>query len=315
MALSHPARWHKTRCSSGRVTPWLRSRRLAASNTLRLMFPRRFSAIACLLATVASEFLASPAPAAPAEAAEPIPLERAHAHNDYLHQRPLYDALAHGFCSIEADVWAADQELLVAHTIVELRHGRTLESLYLKPLAERIVQRDGWVFEPGRTVTLLIDFKTPGQTTYPVLARHLDKYRQLFTPRDPGDGRPAAAPVQAVVSGDRPVELIAADANRLCGVDGRFPDLRAKHDATLIPLISAAWSEEFAWNGAGPMPNAQRARLRRFVAETHDSGRRLRVWGAPDNEAVWSELYDAGVDLLNADDLPRLQKFLLARQK
>jgi hypothetical protein len=61
------------------------------------------------------------------------------------------------------------------------------------------------------------------------------------------------------------------------------------------------------------MPAAQREKLRRFAAETHAAGRRLRFWGAPDAEAVWTELYDAGVDLLNADDLSRLQKFLAAQ--
>jgi len=33
-----------------------------------------------------------------------VPLIPAHAHNDYLHARPLLDALDHGFCSVEADI-------------------------------------------------------------------------------------------------------------------------------------------------------------------------------------------------------------------
>ena len=36
------------------------------------------------------------------------PLPRAHAHNDYLHQRPLLDALDNGFCSVEADISLVD---------------------------------------------------------------------------------------------------------------------------------------------------------------------------------------------------------------
>ncbi len=46
---------------------------------------------------------------------EPTPLARAHAHNDYRHHRPLLDALAHGFTSVEADVFLVDDQLLVAH--------------------------------------------------------------------------------------------------------------------------------------------------------------------------------------------------------
>src|SRR5688500_17684262 len=44
-----------------------------------------------------------------------VPLERAHAHNDYEHERPLYDALDHGFKSVEADIWLIDGELVVSH--------------------------------------------------------------------------------------------------------------------------------------------------------------------------------------------------------
>ncbi|MEC4021166.1 hypothetical protein QMK28_34095, partial [Streptomyces sp. H27-D2] len=35
----------------------------------------------------------------------PAPLRRAHAHNDFVHPRPLLDALSHGFASVEADIW------------------------------------------------------------------------------------------------------------------------------------------------------------------------------------------------------------------
>ncbi len=33
------------------------------------------------------------------------PLTRAHAHNDYEHKRPLWDALDRGFGSVGADIW------------------------------------------------------------------------------------------------------------------------------------------------------------------------------------------------------------------
>jgi hypothetical protein len=252
--------------------------------------------------------------AAESTARGPVPLERAHAHNDYGHARPLLDALDHGFCSIEADLWVSGDNLQVGHTVLELRPRRTLEALYLRPLAERTRQRGGWVYEPGRTVTLLVDFKTDGEATYSALARQLEKYRELFAPRDPGEGRPAAPPVLVVISGNRPVERIAADADRLCGIDGRLGDLEATRDAALVPLISDAWASAFAWRGEGPMPLAEREKLRALVEKTHASGRRLRFWGAPDDEAVWAELYDAGVDLIGADDLAGLQAFLTERE-
>ena len=53
--------------------------------------------------------------AASQEATEPVPLERAYAHNDYEHERPLYDALDHGFESMEADIRLNDGDLVVSH--------------------------------------------------------------------------------------------------------------------------------------------------------------------------------------------------------
>lgn len=44
-----------------------------------------------------------------------IPLEKAHAHNDYEHERPLFDALSHGFTSVEVDVHLVDGKLYVSH--------------------------------------------------------------------------------------------------------------------------------------------------------------------------------------------------------
>src|SRR5918996_24410 len=81
--------------------------------------------------------LTATAPAAMATGAT-RPLERAHAHNDYEHERPLLDALDHGFTSVEADIYLVDGELRVGHDPEDLRPGRTLQSLYLDPLAQRV---------------------------------------------------------------------------------------------------------------------------------------------------------------------------------
>ena len=66
-------------------------------------------------------------------------LPRAHAHNDYMHERPLYDALSHGFGSIEADVFLG--ELEPKDVIVEAYCGR------LSP-SDQYTDRFTWVMEP-----------------------------------------------------------------------------------------------------------------------------------------------------------------------
>src|SRR6266568_639216 len=92
----------------------------------------------------------------PVLAAEPTPLIHAHAHNDYEHKRPLFDALDQGFCSVEADIYLVDGELLVAHDRAKVRPERTLQALYLDPLADRVRRNGGRVYRDGPPVVLLI---------------------------------------------------------------------------------------------------------------------------------------------------------------
>ncbi|MGQ9592004.1 MAG: hypothetical protein ACUVYA_17115, partial [Planctomycetota bacterium] len=65
----------------------------------------------------------------------------------------------------------------------------------------------------------------------------------------------------------------------------------------------------------GRMPEAQRRELRRLVEAAHARGRKLRFWGTPHAPALWAELVDAGVDLINADDLEGLEDFLRERPR
>ena len=240
----------------------------------------------------------------------PKPLVRAHAHNDYVHQRPLLDALDQGFCSVEADIHLVDGQLLVAHDLNKTQPGRTLQTLYLDPLRERIKAHGGRVYRDGPPCTLLIDIKTDGKTTYPVLHQVLEKYSDILTVFK--DGVPTPGPITVIVDGAR--DLIAAQPVRYATIDGGRNDLDSDAPAGLIPWISMEWKSAFKWMGQGPMPEDERARLREMVKKAHDKGRKIRFWGLPLRAAVWPELYDAGVDLLNADNLQGMKEFLVERE-
>lgn len=242
------------------------------------------------------------------------PLEQAHAHNDYYHKRPLLDALAQGFCSVEADIFLVDGELRVGHSRFELREGRTLESLYLKPLTERVGKgKHVYPKTPEKRFVLLIDIKRDGKKVYPVLDQLLEKYQHLFVSYSDGNVRPG--PVMAILSGDRPRALVEADATRHCSLDGRPPDLGTKAASTLIPLISDKWSNHFKWRGRGEFPAEERAKLKAFVKRTHAEQRILRFWAVPDRPEAWKVLHEEGVDLINTDKLAELSKFLRAQSK
>ena len=76
-----------------------------------------------------------------------IALPHAHAHNDYEHKRPLFEALSHGFTSLEADVHLINGTIYVAHDPPrDLAQTPTLQALYLEPLYRWIVEHDGAVY-------------------------------------------------------------------------------------------------------------------------------------------------------------------------
>jgi Glycerophosphoryl diester phosphodiesterase family len=238
-----------------------------------------------------------------------VPLRHAHAHNDYEHERPLFDALDRGFCSVEADVFLRDGRLLVGHTPFSLKPDRTLERLYLDPLRERAKANGGRIYRGGPPVFLLVDVKTEANPTYTALDRVLARYADLLSVVRNGKFEQRA--VTVVVSGNRASEQIAAQPVRYAGIDGRLTDLDSTVPAHLMPWISDRWTKEFRWQGEGPMPAAERAKLQEMVQKAHRHGRLVRFWATPEKVAVWKELRAAGVDLINTDKLSELQRFLL----
>jgi hypothetical protein len=241
-----------------------------------------------------------------------VPLQHAHAHNDYEHKRPLFEALEHGFCSVEADVFLVDGRLLVGHTPLDLRAERTLEKLYLDPLRARVRANHGKVYPGGPTVHLLVDVKTEANATYTALDRVLTRYADMLstTRKD----RFEEKAVTVVVSGNRARAAITAQEVRYAGIDGRPADLDVTLPADLMPWISASWSSLFRWRGEGPMPAEEQTRLRDYVRKAHQHGRLVRFWATPERVEFWKELRAAGVDLINTDKLDELTRFLQAEK-
>ena len=249
---------------------------------------------------------------AAAQAADTPPLVRAHAHNDYEHPRPLLDALACGFGSIEADVHLVDGRLLVAHDRKAVKPERTLEALYLDPLRERVKQNGGRVYRSGPTIILLIDVKSEAVATYEALHAVLKNYAAMLTVFRDGVTTPGA--ITVIVSGSRAPAVMAAQALRYAAMDGRIDDLNGQTAPALIPLVSDNWQKVFSWRWTGPFPADEARKLKALVEQAHAQGRQLRFWNTPDNPATWSVLYGAGVDLINTDQLTGLQGFLRAQK-
>ena len=232
----------------------------------------------------------------------------AHAHNDYKHKRPLQDALEQRFGSIEADVFTVNHELLVAHSVLELDRTKTLEQLYLKPLAELAKTNGGRIYPGGPSLILLVDIKSQGAMAWEILEKQLTQYREIISAWENNQWVERA--VTVIVSGDRPIPQITAANPRMAGIDGRPSDQDRVDPVSLIPLISDDWTNHFQYRGVGPMPEEERTRLQDMVARVHAKGCKLRFWATPESETLWRELQEAHVDLIGTDDLPRLRSFL-----
>src|SRR5207253_1919432 len=124
-----------------------------------------------------------------------------------------------------------------------------------------------------------------------------------------------AKAITVVVSGNCAREAIKAQKIRYAAIDGRPRDLESAAPAHLIPWISDRWASQFRWEGKGPMPMAEEAKLREFVKTAHRHGRLVRFWGTPEDVAFWKVLRAAGVDLINTDKLAELRRFLLEKRK
>jgi hypothetical protein len=273
-----------------------------------------FAGIAMLAAAAAG-----PAPA-PTPAERPVP--RTHSHNDYEHEHPLFDALHHGFASVEADVYLVGADLRVSHAPAkDWSSVPTLQDAYLSPLRDLVKRRaNGGVYADGSPLVLLVDIKTRAEPTYARLHEVLGEYQaaspRLFTAY--GKDRVTRGAVTVVVTGNRPRGAMEQQTSRLAGYDGRVSDVGRGDALSLVPLISDNWNGVFAadaaWDGSGEMPPAARARLQKLVADVHAEQKMLRLWNLPkDAPAVWGTLYDAGVDLINTDDLPGLSRYLASR--
>lgn len=243
-----------------------------------------------------------------------VPRVGVHSHNDYEQARPLVAALEHGFTSIEADIWLIEGELYVSHDRpTTLDPARTLTRLYLEPLAARIRTLGGGVFPGYRgAFFLMIDFKTESAPTYRRLKDQLESYRAILATSGSQRGVPSG-PVTVVLSGNkgrRPFYDVISEGSTTFTLDGTPDELGLGIPAAVCPLVSAPYSRFLSWSGSGKVLAAEREKFQGFVKQVHAEGKRVRIWAVPADERVWSWLLEAGMDILNVDDLDRAAGFL-----
>lgn len=241
------------------------------------------------------------------------PLINGHAHNDYWHVRPLQQALANGFMSVEADVHLLKGDLLVNHEAAFTRKGRTLESLYLNPLFER-AKTHGFksVYENGpKEFVLYIDIKQGCPDIGDVLIELLKNYEDMLTVWEKGIKRTGAVSVIIGACG-REQEWIES-SKRWFYFDAHLDALDGPYGSDVIPRVSTNLGSITPWRGVGDIPKADLQKIRNIVEKAHSQGRKVRFWATGNNPKVWQTLLDAGVDWMNVDRLKRFRNYIARR--
>lgn len=257
-----------------------------------------------------------------------------HSHNDYWRKVPLFTALHQGCTGVEADVWLLDEtnKLYVGHDEAALQGNRTFQSLYIQPLVEILERanpktsfydRSGsyrGVFDtaPNQTLTLLVDVKSAGASTWGEVVAQLEPLRQRDWLSYYANGTVHTRPVTVVGTGNTPFEQLV-DANTTYR-DYFFDAPLAKLDNSSAPYsnhnsyyASVAFGSSIGPVWMGQLSPDQMERIRTQVAQAHDRGLKARYWDLPawpiqTRNMVWDVLVKEGVDMLNVDDVKMAAK-------
>lgn len=200
--------------------------------------------------------------------------------------------------------------------------GRTLRRLVLAPLFTRAGANGGRLWPDQRApFRLIVEF---GGTTrdpkallraYRMLDQQLRDHAGLLSTCRDEVLTPRA--VTVTVAGAVDVrELLTVQAERYAFADGSFDDLGTRSaPPSLVPMVSESWTRRFGWDGHETITAEERHQLHALVRAAHGEGRVVRFSGLPDGTrkaraAIWTELSEAGVDVIADTDLAGLARHL-----
>lgn len=229
---------------------------------------------------------------------KPYTVADAHSHNDYKNNIPFLRAYEKGFGSIEADVYAVNGQLMVAHAVKEIDPERSLKKLYIDPLIGKLAA------DPGRKLRLLIEIKNDYKAVLPLVITELKPLEQYFDYQ----GHPGRLSI--VMTGAVPPPQVmlnypawlSFDVNSLAGY--------TPAQLTKIGLVSKPFSKYTNWNGKGVLTTADIKRIRAGIDSVHRAGKLIRFYETPDTKSSWLALMRLGVDVVGTDKIEELGDFL-----
>ena len=266
---------------------------------------------------------------------------RCHSHNDYWHHIPLYEGLAAGCSSTEADIWVGNTtdgrtELFVGHNARSLRESRTLRSLYLDPLSDIITRQNSvslknlislgygpqlddkspiGLFDtaPRTSFILLLDFKTADNATWDTVMAQLEGCRAQ-------DWLTYWTPTTGIVQ--RPLTIVASGAAPFDAVTSNTTYRDIFYDAPLTKLAdpgtpytsnnsyyaSASLEDAVGHTLFGSLSAGQKSQITKQIERADQLGLQTRYWDTPGwpvgwRNRIWDLLIKQGTKVLNVDDL------------
>lgn len=246
-----------------------------------------------------------------------------HSHNDYWRRVPLYQALAAGCVSVEADVWLTDDnDLLVGHSRESTTKTRTLRSLYLDPITNIFEQRnvsvsstshkDIGVFDTDSdiSITLLIDFKSDGHKIWPVLQSQLKTLHEKNWLTHYDGKAMHQGPLTIVGTGNTPFELVQQNStDRYIFYDAPLRTIaEPQYNSTNSYYASTSFGAAIGRLWLGRLNSKQESTMKKQIQAAEDKGLKSRYWDTPAwpisyRDHVWGKLMEMNAGMLNVDDL------------
>ena len=220
-----------------------------------------------------------------------------HSHNDYAQQYPLKTAFDARMGSIEADVYLVNNNLFVAHDAKDIHPSKSLDKLYLKPLAKNVRKKKAY------PLILLIDIKSQSDSTLTAIIEHISSYSSFLE---------AHCPIQFVISGNRPHPEKWSSYPTFIQFDGRPDENYTPKQWTRVGMVSESFGKYVRF-GQKNMSQEVFERMKMVVDRIHTQNKKVRFWATPDTPDIWQTLMNLKVDFINTDSPAALRLFLNAK--
>ncbi|PWZ00467.1 hypothetical protein BCV70DRAFT_205939 [Testicularia cyperi] len=287
----------------------------------------------------------------------PIPV---HSHNDYERTVPIFEALSYGALSMESDVWLNpdDGKLYVGHDPYSLTRERTFQALTIEPLVKAIEQANranilqsqseeaqffanlqntvrtntsnAWngYYSLGvgssAPLQLLVDIKTDGNATWPVLVQELEPLRKRGWLTSYENGKINPGPVLVIGTGNTPIHQVAPLHKRDYFFDGPLGKLDTptvingtsyEWNSTLSPIASGSFRVICGeYDGLDEASDAVKQNISAPIQQAHAKGIKSRYWDSPQwpifaRHRINHLMLAAKSDFIGSDDLADIARW------